>query len=240
MPWQCIVGIIIMVISFIGVIAAAKTHREPVAMLCAVVMLIGLGMYAWFYFNPPPNTDYQVYGKAVAAKIGSAVKSSGASKAVWVTGDLGSEYAKMCFEAFKQAFGGTVESVTLSDGDMGGMMELNAKKLKEILKSAGAEDAVVFDVSMMMPPKQIEFLKPSYKGAKVFLTNNATLMGANPKTVFTALTKGGLKAIIIGLDKIEEDFTPDDDDLEEAFSKRYILVDANNFDSYKERFAMGM
>jgi len=240
MPWQCIVGIIIMAISFIGVIAAAKTHREPVAMLCAVVMLVGLGMYAWYYFNPPPNTDYQVYGKAVAAKVGAAVKSSGASKALWVTGDLNSEYSKMCFEAFKQAYGSNVEGVTLAEGDMGGMMELTPKKLKEILKSAGPEDAVVLDISMMMSPKQIEFLKAGYKGPKVFLTNNATLMGATPKAVSTAMTKGGLKALVIGLDKIEEDFTPDEDDLEEAFSKRYILVDAENLDNYKERFAMGM
>ena len=117
---------------------------------------------------------------------------------------------------------------------------MNKKKLKEILQSAGPEDAVVLDISMMMSPKQIEFLKAGYKGPKVFLTNNATLMGATPKAISTAMTKGGLKAIVSGLDKIEEDFTPDEDDLEEAFSKRYILVDAENLDNYKERFAMGM
>ena len=123
---------------------------------------------------------------------------------------------------------------------MGGIMELTPQKLKEILKSATPDDAVVLDVSMMMPSKQIEFFKSSYKGPKVFLTNNATPMGSTPKAINTALTKGGLKALVISLDKIDEEFKPDSDELDEAFSKRYILVDASNFDNYKERFSMGM
>ena len=240
MAWQCIVGGLIMFVGFIGVLVAAKKHMEPAAMGCAGVMIAGLVMYMIYYLNPPPNLDYQVYGKAVAAKVGATVKASGAQKALWVTGDMSSEYSKMCFEAFKQAYGSNAEVVTMSEGDMGGMMELTPQKLKEILKSATPDDAVILDLSMMMPPKQIDFIKSSYKGPKVFLTNNATLMGLGPKAINTALTKGGLKALVISLDKIDEEFKPDSDELDEAFNKRYILVDANNFDSYKERFSMGM
>ncbi len=238
MAWQCIVGIIIMVISFVGVLVAAKSHREPIAMLCAVVMLVGLGMYAWYYFNPPPNLDYQVYGKAVATKVGAAAKAAGVQKAIYVTSDTQNEYAKMCIEAFKNGFGGSVETVALMDGNMGGMMELTPAKLREILKSATADDAVILDVSMMMPVGKIEFVRANYKGPKVFLTNNANLMGASSKVIATAFNKGGLAGVVIGLTQIDEDFSPDEDELEEAFNKRYILVNKDNFDSNKDRFGM--
>lgn len=238
MPWQCIIGIIIMVVSFIGVLVAAKNHKEPVAMFCAVVMLVGLGMYAWYYFNPPPNLDYQVYGKAVAMKVGSVAKAAGAQKVVYVTSDNQSEYAKMCIDSFKSGFGGSVEIVSLADGNMGGMMELTPAKLRDILKSASADDVVVLDVSMMMPVGKIEFVRANYKGPKVILTNNANIMGASTKVLSTAFNKGGLKAIVIGLSQIDEDFSPDDDELDEAFNNRYLLVDKDNFETNKNRFGM--
>ncbi|MBQ9786864.1 MAG: hypothetical protein IJW33_01695 [Lentisphaeria bacterium] len=237
MAWQCILGIVIMVVSFIGVLITAKMRMEPMAILCAIVMLVGLGLYGWYYFNPPPNLDYQVYGKAVAAKMGATVKAAGVSKAVWVTGDASSEYAKSCYDAFKTAFGGDAESLSVMEGDMG-MMELNPAKLRELLKGRSADEAVVLDVSMMMDPSKIEFIKGSYKGAKIFLTNNANMMGVSAKVLEKALNKGSIVAMVTGLDNIDAEFTPDEDDLEEAFSKRYVIVTKDNFAEHKAKFGM--
>ena len=63
-------------------------------------------------------------------------------------------------------------------------------------------------------------------------------MGASTKVLSTAFNKGGLKAIVIGLSQIDEDFSPDDDELDEAFNNRYLLVDKDNFESNKNRFGM--
>ena len=51
-----ILGLILMAAGFIGVLICAKIQKtnpsiQPVAILCALVMLGGLGTYFWFYWN---------------------------------------------------------------------------------------------------------------------------------------------------------------------------------------------
>ena len=51
-----ILGLILMAAGFIGVLVCAKIQKtnpsiQPVAILCALVMLGGLGTYFWFYRN---------------------------------------------------------------------------------------------------------------------------------------------------------------------------------------------
>lgn len=236
MAWQSILGIVIMVVSFIGVLIAAKKHMEPIAIVCAIIMLGGLGLYGWFYFNPPPDMSYQVYGKAVAQKIGEEVKKVGASKIVWVTSDASSEYSKACIEIFNAAAGANAEVISVMDNESG-MFELNAKKLQEILKGCSAEDAVVLDASYM-DGKAPDFFKGSYKGPKIFLTNNGGMMGINSKVFSNAFNKGFIVAAVASLDNIDVDFKPDEDDLDEAFSKRYVIVTKDNFEDNKAKFGM--
>ena len=235
MAWQCILGIIIMVASFIGVLVAAKVRMQPVAMGCTVLMLVGLGMYAWFYMNPPPDLSYQVYGKAVAQKTGETLKAAGLSSATLVTADTSSEYSKEYLQIMKDAFGGSIEVVTPATGEDGGMIELTNARLKEIIKTASADSVIILDVNMMDASK-VDFLKGAYKGPKFFITANGSIMGAKIKAIANAMKKGNLIGAVVYVDSTDPDFKPSDSDLAEAFNKRYVVVNADNFDQYKEKF----
>lgn len=238
MAWQSILGIAIMVIGFAGVLVAAKLRMESIAIVFAIVMLGGLGFYGWFYMNPPPDMSYQVFGKAVAKKIGEEVKKSGASKVVWVTSDGTSDYSKACFEIFKAAAGGNAEMVATADSESGSI-DLTVEKLKEILGSCGAGDAVVLDVGCsMIDVKNIDFLKKGYKGPKIFLTGNGNIMGVDFKVLANAYKSGAIVASVIALDNIDAEFKPDEDKLDEAFSKRYAIVTKENIDQYKDKINM--
>ena len=235
MAWQCILGIIIMVASFVGVLIAAKKHLQPIAMTCAVLMLVGLGMYAWFYMNPPPDTSYMVYGQAVAQKSGEILKGN-FSKAIWITTDTTSENSKTCAEIFKAAFGGEVELVSPGNSD-DGMMDLSATRLKEIIKAADPNAVIVLDCSIMDASKA-EFLKGAYKGPKFFIASNGSVMGASTKAVANAFKKGNIVGAVVYVDNADPDFKPSDSDLAEAFSKRYMIVTADNFAEFKDKFGM--
>ena len=238
MAWQSILGIAIMVIGFAGVLVAAKLRMESIAIVFAIVMLGGLGFYGWFYMNPPPDMSYQVFGKAVAQRIGEEVKKGGASKIVWVTGDGSSDYSKECFEVFKAAAGGNAEMVAVMDSESG-IADMSDAKLKEILASCGSGDAVVLDISYTGDLKKVDFLKSgSYKGPKIYLTSNASFMGANIKVILNAFKNDKIVAAVASKDNIDTEFKPDEDELKEAFDSRYIIVTKENIEENKEKFGM--
>lgn len=221
------VSIIIMVVGLLGVLVAAKLRQQPVAVLSAIIMLVGLGMYAWYTFNPPPNTDYIVFDKAVCSKMAQALKGAGYSQAYWLTSEGASEYTQNRIANFKEDFGGSVEVLAPKTSADGMIAEMDNNQFKELTKTIPADAIIIIDMNLLDGGK-MEFLKSSYKGPKVFFSASGSIMGAKKKAVITAFEKENIVGMIIYKSSTDDNFVPDEDNLDEAFDARYTLVDKNN------------
>ncbi|MBO5667498.1 MAG: hypothetical protein J6S43_00055 [Lentisphaeria bacterium] len=228
-------GIVVMVIGFIGVLICAKIQRtnpsiQPVAFLCALVMLAGLGIYFWMYMFPPPDRSGEIFRMSVAAKVASELKGQ---KLTWLASDTTSEYAQKIKAAFEAA-GGSAEWVEAGGGDMG---MVNPDEFKKIIEGLGADDVVVVDISLMEIGNTFDKLLRNAKGPKYFLTDSAShLMGM--RNAAKAFENGTIIGAIIPQDKIDVEFKPDEDELDEAFDARYQVVKKDNYKSFLEQLGL--
>ena len=235
MAWQCILGLIVMVAGFAGVLVCAKIQKtnptiQPLAMVCAAVMLIGLGLYFWFYLNPPNYAaEYnRIYNLSVAHTMGTKLQGK---KVIWIASGINGEDFKAKQAVMEKALGSSVTVVEASDPESGIMMD--DKKFEEILKGADATTVLLIDADVSGLSKLAKQLGNA-KGPKFVFTEMASQSLVNFKNVKTAFDKEIiLFAIVAAMN--DEEFTPDEDNLDEAFQKRYIIIDKNNFDSSKDK-----
>lgn len=232
-------GVIIMVVGFFVVIVGAKTQKQPVAVGGTILLLAGLVLYAVYTFYQPPNTDYQVYEQAQLNAVGKALQGK-YSKLILVTSKINNpennEYKFKAVELLKNAFGGTVEEKIIEENTPG-MESLSIEDVNKILKGTTPQDVVVFHINISVENrnKKVDFLSKSYKGARVFFTSNGSIMVSNraKKDFDRAFKDGVIAGAVLGGGKNEEGFSPDEDELDEAFANNYILMTKDNFDLSK-------
>ena len=233
-----IAGIIMMVAGFVGVLVCAKLHLQPVAVVCAVVMLAGLGIYAYGYMNPAPSRDGEIYTAACAKKIGDHLKAQcGGKKVIWITD---AESAKGAFiakslEAFEKAYGSKPEIKSPEQSEEGDLM-VKAQKLDKLFEGLDDSAVVVIDTMLPMDIKNFKAIKAA-KGPKIFLTQNASVMEGG-KLILAALEKDIVVGLIAGKAGSNQDFKPSDSDLEAAFNEHYVLITKENAKDNKAAFGM--
>lgn len=229
MSWQCILGIIMMVAGFGGVLVIAKKRNpalQPLAICCAVLMLVGLGLYGWFYMNPPPDTSYLTYNKAVANKIASELKGK---KVVWVSSGVGSESFKEKLEVIKAA---GLTDVTPMDTNLEDGATISGKEFKKKMEELGPDAVVVLDTEA----SGLEWTKllGNKKAPKIVLGDTVMLM-VNKSDIKKIEKNFGSQILfaIMNKDQIDSEFKPSDSDLPAAFDARYSV--AKDYESFKKR-----
>ena len=226
-------GIVIMVLGFIGTLVFAKMRQQPPAAGCAVLMIVGLGIYMWFYLNPPPDRSGEYYAMAVAAKIAKLPEVANAK--VWIASDIAGEYSKNIQEAYKAA-GGKAEWKSASSPESGMMDE---KVFAEIIKSCGKDDVVIVDVSVMENADTLKKMLKDANSPKFFFTNNASSFGGfSAKEIDGHFQKGKIIGMIAYQQNIDKEFKPSKSDLEEAFNKRFIVITKDNFKDNKDKIGL--
>ncbi|MBE6356137.1 MAG: hypothetical protein E7058_03385 [Lentisphaerae bacterium] len=222
------IGIVIMAIGFIGVCVFAKMKQQPPAAGSAVLMLIGLGIYMYLYLNPPPDRSGEYFSMAVAAKVAALPETKDAK--AWIAHDVTGEYYTNIQEAYKNA-GGQAAWVAVSEPDSG-MFSMD--KFKEELKKYTKDDVVIIDVSVTEYSSDLKKLLKDANCPKFFFTNNAcTFMGFRASEVEKLLKDGKIVGIVAYQQNIDNKFKPSKSDLEEAFSKRYVIINKDNFKDNK-------
>ena len=231
-----IAGIIMMVAGFAGVLVCAKMHMQPVAVVCAVVMLAGLGIYTYGYMNPAPSRDGEIYTAACSTKIGTFLKEKcGGKKVIWITD---AESAKTPFtakslEAFEKAYGSKPEIQSPEQTEDDGLMA-SAKKLNKLFEGLDDSAVVVIDTMLPMDIKNFKAIKDA-KGPKIFLTQNASVMDGGA-LIFKAMEKDIVLGLVTGKPSSNADFKPSSSDLEAAFNEHYLLVTKDNAKDNKAAF----
>ena len=227
-------GIAIMAVGFIGVLVCAKIKNQPLQVGAAVVMLVGLGIYFYAYMNKDQAyaRDWVVYRMAVANAV---AKELNGAKAVWITSDMESETSKEIQDAFTK-FGGNAEykSVTSAESGM-----VDSKAFADALKTLTKDNYLVLDISMMEGGvmKPFATLLKSSNCPKIILTDNASGMDGKMLGIAKAFKDGKIVAAISHkTGDIDLEFHPDEDNLDEAFNARYIVIKADNFDANKGNF----
>lgn len=246
------IGIIMMIAGFIGVLICAKRQRsnpaiQPVALLCALVMLGGLGIYAYDVMSGSSGSSGmeagRIYYCSIADRAGTTLKSvAPGKKAVYVVdpGMMGSETARKALETFKKAYGSDdVELATIevpSDYEESGMdifTILDAKHIDALV--AANPDAGVFVMDIGLPEKANRIkalnLAPDKRPA-FFLTNMGPIGG---KALKKLIKDGKLAGVVTGKSgKRDPDYEPDEDKLAEAFDRLYVVVDKNNLKEHED------
>ncbi|MBR7121170.1 MAG: hypothetical protein IKC94_02880 [Lentisphaeria bacterium] len=240
MAWQCILGLIVMIGGFAGVLVCAKIQKtnpsiQPLAMVCAAVMLIGLGLYFWFYMNPPNYAmeHNRIYSLSVAHTIGGKVSGK---KVIWLANGTTMEDFKARQAALETAAGTTVTLVEASDPENGMMMD--SKKFKAAIAGADENTVVIIDSDFTGFADELNKMFRERKGAKFIVTENA---GGGMIGSLSNLKKGfdnGRLLFVVVADKHDEEFTPEEDELDEAFSKRYSIIDKDSFEANKEKLGI--
>lgn len=237
-------GIILMVVGFIGVLVCAKLQKsnpsiQPVAILCALVMISGLVVYGYGYMSGDDNTEVaKIYAMATGNGVGKFLKKAIPGKKIVYVVNPGmetSDYAKSQAEAMKQAYGGEVEIVTIDvpqeireSGDI--MSYLKPAHIDKVVTDSSA----VYVLDIGMPEKGT----PSCLNAKdhpaVFLTNSGM---ADMRNIKKLLKDGKLVGILIGNPaKRDPNFEPSARKLDEAFNRQYVVVSKDNLDKFKDKF----
>lgn len=245
-------GIILMIAGFVGVLVCAKRQRsnpsmQPVAMLCALVMLSGLGIYAYDVMSGSSGSSGmeagRIYYCSIADRAGTTLKSvAPGKKAVYVVdpGMLSSETAQKALETFKKAYGSDdVELASIAvpaDYEESGMDLFSFLEAKHIDALVAANpDAGVFVMDIGLPEKanQIKaFALAADKRPVFFLTN----MGPCGGKVLKKLIKDGkLAGVVTGKSgKRDPDYEPDEDKLAEAFDRLYVVVNKDNLKDHEQ------
>ncbi len=249
-----VIGIIMMVAGFIGVLVCAKIQRsnpsiQPVALLCALVMLGGLGIYAYSILSGNSSSSGmeagRIYYCSIADRAGSVMKSVAPDKKVVYVVDPGmleSETAKKALETFKKSYGSDdVELATIAvpadflenGGDLFSFME--AKHIDALV--AANPDAGVFIMDVGLPEKanRIKALNaPADKRPAFFLNSTGAVSG---KVLKKLIQDGKVAGIVTGKSgKRDPNYEPDEDNLAEAFDKVYVVVNKDNLKEYEKEF----
>lgn len=228
------IGIVVMVIGFLGVCVFAKMKQQPPAAGCAVLMLVGLGIYMWFYLNPPPDRSGEYFGMSVAAKVAKLPETQNAK--LWIASDIAGEYYKNIQDAYKEA-GGKAEWIAAANPESG-MFDMD--KFKEIIKSCGKDDVVVVDVSVMEFTSDFKKILRDSNSPKFFFTNNgAGFMGFKASEIEKYFKDGKILGVIAYQQNIDNKFKPSAGELEEAFNKRFLVVTKENFKENKALLGFG-
>ena len=226
-----------MVIGFLGVIICAKLAKanpalQPLAMLCALVMLTGLGVYGYDYMGGDTSKGMEIgmiYQRSIGDAAGRYLQKVAPGKKVAYVVAPGAAAGKLTQEvvkAFNAAYGADAEvieiDVPLQDGE-----ELESVMTKahvdNLVKNSDAE-AFVFDIGL---PHQVPGCISSNKGKKVFfLTTGGNYDNSLLKR---QIKNGNITAVVTGKSgKRDKDFTPDEDELEAAFNNLYVIADKDN------------
>lgn len=238
-------GIVLMIAGFLGVLICAKLAKsnpaiQPIALLCALVMLGGLGTYAYNYMNDS-GVDMEsgiIYQCSIMDQAGDYLKNAAPGKKVVLIIEPGLtkyENGKKLIDAkiaaFEKAYGSKPEIVELTVEGMNedeGMMVSDSMKPEDFEKIVEANpDADIFISDLGLPMGGV----PDFKEKIVFLTSSGMIEN---RELRHAIEDGKITALVSGKDgKIDPDFEPDADDLKQAFLSRWIIVDKNNVNKLK-------
>ena len=241
-------GIILMVAGFLGVLVCAKLQKsnpaiQPVAVICALVMIAGLIVYGYNYMNSSSGSTEtaEIYARATGRGIGNFLKSAASGKKVYFVVNPGAEtsaYALNQKDEMQKASGSAVEIITIDvpdevreAGDLIGFL-----KPKHIDDLVARDETAVYVLDIGMPEKGAPqcFNKPDGKRPAIFLSNTGMV---NDKNLKKWIKDGKIIGILIGNPaKRDPNFEPSLRKLDETFNRQYVVVDKSNLDSYKDRF----
>lgn len=240
-------GIILMVAGFIGVLVCAKLQKsnpaiQPVAILCALVMVGGLVVYGYSVFKgDDPAAASEIYAKANGDGIGKYLKRTAGGKKVYLVVNPGAEKSPYVLnekEALQKAGGTSVEVITIDvpdsvreSGDLTGFL-----KADHIDKLVAGDPAAVYVLDIGMPEKGTPkcFSLPEDKRPTIFLTNSGMSDG---KRLKKWIKDGKILGMLIGNPaKRDPKFEPSLKKLDETFNRQYVIVDKNNLDKFEKNF----
>lgn len=237
-----ILGLILMAAGFIGVLVCAKIQKtnpsiQPVAILCALVMLGGLGTYFWFYWNKgkyeaqAAAARQQIFNKALMDTIGKQDGVKG-KKIYWLTNDTASDSHKACLEALKNASGSEVV-LPSANGDEGMMMGIDAKTFKTEIAALTDNDVILLDSEVSNITQELDKAFNSKKGPRFVITDSAKNGMFNMKKISAGFKNGKILFAVSSKSNIDQEFEPDEDKLDEAFNNRYQIVKEYNEADWK-------
>lgn len=240
------VGIIMMVAGFLGVLVCAKMQKtnpniQPVAILMALIMLSGLGVYAYNYMSGDDGNmeDGIIYQCSIMDRAGDYLKKKAAGKSVVLvvepgiaSHEAGKKLLDAEVKAFEKAYGSSVEVVEF---EVEGLNEEDGGSYADMMKAedfdklvAAHESADIFVLTVGLPDG---YNVPDFKEKTVFLTNSGMI---SEKALKRAIEDGVITAVVSGNGKkLDPDFRPDEDDLKGAFNYRWIIVDKDNLDKLR-------
>ena len=118
-----LLGIILMVAGFLGVLVCAKLQKsnpsiQPVAVICALVMISGLIVYGYNYMNNSSGSaeTAEIYARATGLGIGKYLKTAASGKKVFFVVNPGAEqssYALNQKDEMQKACGSAVEIISI-------------------------------------------------------------------------------------------------------------------------------
>ncbi len=224
------VGIVVAILGFAGVLVCAKLAKgnpniQPVAIACAVFMLAGIGTYGYIYLNKAEFEAAEqaakqlIFEKALMNKIGTELKGK---KIFWFTGDGESENAKAKLEVLKAASGAEVVVVApkQSEDGMGGMINF-----KEEIAKVGADDVVLLDTDTMGFEEDLKKAIADPKGCKFAIgASGSGVINILGEKDAQKLFGNKILFVVSSVANADQEYEPSEDNLDEAFSKRYELV----------------
>jgi hypothetical protein len=231
MIWMYL-GIVFAILGFIGVLVCAKLAKsnpniQPLAIACAIVMLIGIGAYGYVYWNKSEfeavaaAAKQAVFDKAVLNKIGTELKGK---KIHWITNnDANDENFKAKVEFLKAATGAEVVVISTAMSPDGNVTPVDFKK--ELPKIAET------DVILVDTEEVGDAIKSAKKQKFAFTANGiGALRNFKEKEQQNLFKKGQILFIVINKPVTDEnkDYDPDEDNLDEAFNTRYELLKEYN------------
>ena len=231
MIWMYL-GIVFAILGFAGVLVCAKLAKsnpsiQPLAIACAVVMLIGIGTYGYVYWNmsefeaAEAAAKQAVFDKAVLTKIGGELKGK---KIHWITNnDANDENFKARVEVLKAATGAEVVVISTAMTPDGNPAQVD---LKKELKNIAETDVILVDTE-----ESGDAIKGAKKQKFAFTANGTgSLRGLKEKELQDAFKKGQILFVVLNKPVTDEtkDYEPDEDNLEEAFNTRYELLKEYN------------
>ena len=235
-----VAGIILLAVGFLGVLIGAKTKQMPIAMISAIVMIVGLGMYTYKSLNDDgaDMEDAIIYQCAIMDQSGAFLKKNASGQKVVMIVDPtmdsyenGKKLLQAKVEAFEKAYGKKPDVVKL---EVEGLAEEDGGSIIDNMKAADFEkivaansDAGIFLIDIGLPSGDV----PDFGEAKVFLLNTGMADDKDLKNAIEDEKIIGLVTTKSG--KIDPEFTPDEDDLKGAFDSRYVIYGKHNIDKMK-------
>ena len=174
----------------------------------------------------------RIYSLSVAHTIGGKIQGK---KVIWISNGTDSEDFQARKAAMEAACGSTVTVVEASNPEDGMMMDV--AKFKASITGADENTVIVIDTDISGFATELNKMIGASKGPKFVLTENSAGMLNGLKNLKKGFEKGMILFAVVA-DKHDEEFTPDEDELDEAFSKRYTIIDNSNFEANKEKLGI--